>query len=87
MDKEIVMWLIGGLFMIIWYFMSRKIVELEKSDAAHNAEIMALKEAKSELRLHIAENYVKRIEIKDFMESINSNLKQIYAELKSKADK
>lgn len=87
MDKEIVMWLIGGLFMIIGYLMSRKIVELEKSDSAHNAEIMELKEAKSELRLYIAENYIKRIEIKDFMASINSNLKQIYAELKSKADK
>ncbi len=87
MDKELVMWLLGGLIVIIGWFASRKIAELEKADEGHRVEIASLKESKAEMKLHIAENYIKRSEIKDFMERIDTNLKEIYKELKLKADK
>lgn len=87
MDKDVLLFMAGIIFSVIGWLMSRKITELEKADSAHSAEISMLKDAKAELKLHIAENYIKRSEIKDFMERIDSNLKEIYAELKSKADK
>lgn len=87
MDQQVVMWLLGGLVVVIGWFASRKISDLEKADEGHRVEIAALKESKAEMKLHIAENYIKRSELKDFMERIDNNLKEIYAELKSKAEK
>lgn len=87
MDQQIVLWIMGGLIVIIGWFANRKISELETADAEHRVEISALKESKAEMRLHIAENYIKRSEIKEFMERIDTNLRVIFAELKSKADK
>jgi len=87
MDKEIVLWIMGGLIVVIGWFANRKISELEKADAEHRVEISALKESKAEMKLHIAENYIKRSEIKEFMERIDMNLREIFQELKSKADK
>lgn len=87
MDKEVVMWLLGGLILIIGWFANKKIVDLEKADEGHRVEIAALKESKAEMKLHIAENYIKRSEIKDFMERIDTNIREIYNELKLKADK
>lgn len=87
MDKDVLLFIAGVIVVVIGWFMNRKITDLERADAAHTTEISNLKEAKSELKLHIAENYIKRSEIKDFIERIDTNLKEIYAELKSKADK
>lgn len=87
MDKDIVLWIMGGLIVIIGWFANRKISELEKADTEHRVEISALKESKAEMKLHIAENYIKRSEIKEFMERIDLNLREIFQELKSKADK
>lgn len=87
MSQELALWVISGLFVVVWWFMTRKILELEKNDAAHTAEINLLRESKSEMRLHIAENYIKRSEIKEIMERIDSNLREIFTELKGKADK
>lgn len=87
MSQELMLYIMGGLFVIVWWFMTRKIVELEKNDAAHTAEITLLRDAKAELKLHIAENYIKRSEIKEIMERIDTNLREIFAELKGKADK
>ena len=87
MDKDVLLFFAGVIVAVIGWFMSRKIVELEKADAAHNAEIISLKEAKAELRLHIAENYIKRIEIKDFMQEIKNELSKISEKIDGKADK
>src|SRR3990172_3649461 len=43
MDKEIVLWLLGGLIVVIGWFASRKIMQLERADAMHIAEILLLK--------------------------------------------
>lgn len=87
MDKEIVLWLMGGLFVIIGWLMSRKITQLEIADAAHTKEIATLREAKAELKLHISENYIKRSEIKEFMAEIRNELREISSKLDGKADK
>lgn len=87
MDKELAMWLLGGLIVIIGWFSSRKIAALEKSDEVHAAQIAMLKDEKAALELRISENYIKRSEIKEIMDRIDKHLEGIYTELKSKADK
>lgn len=87
MDKDIVLWLLGILIVIIGWFMSRKINDLEKADESHIKEIAMLKEEKAELKLHIAENYIKRDEIKEYMDDIKKSIDKIFDRLDKKADK
>lgn len=94
MDKDIVMWIIGGLFIVIGWLMSRKINELEKADASHISKMEAqdkviadLKDEKAALKLHIAENYIKRDEIKEYMDDIKNSIEKIFDRLDKKADK
>lgn len=88
MDKDIVMWLLGGLIVIIGWFASRKIIQLEKADAVHISEILILKESNSQLKIFIAEqHYVKHSDLDDKFDKLDVKLEKIFEKLNAKADK
>lgn len=88
MDKEIVMWILGGLIVVIGWFASRKIAELEKSDGIHIGEINALKDANAQLKIFIAEqHYVKHSDLTDMFAKLDEKLEKIFDKLNLKADK
>lgn len=94
MDTSVVLFIAGVIISIIGWFTNRKMNDLENADKSHTAQISAqnqiiasLKEEKSALELRIAENYIKRSEIKDFMLEIKSELKEISSKIDGKADK
>lgn len=87
MDKDVVLFVAGVIVAIIGWFMNRKIIDLESADTTHTAQITMLKEDKAALELRIAENYIKRSEIKDFMQDIKNDLKEIFNKIDGKADK
>jgi hypothetical protein len=94
MDTSVVLFIAGVIISIIGWFTNRKMTDLENADKSHTAQIFAqnqiiasLKEEKSALELRIAENYIKRSEIKDFMMEIKSELKEISSKIDGKADK
>lgn len=94
MDMGFFIFMMGVILSIIGWFVVRKINDLETADKEHvrkievqNTQIMILKEDKAELELRIAENYIKRSEIKDYMEKIDKHLEKIYERINAKADK
>lgn len=87
MDKDVLLFVAGIIVAIIGWFMNRKITDLERADATHTTQITMLKEDKAALELRIAENYIKRSEIKDFMQDIKNDLKEIFNKIDGKADK
>ena len=88
MDKEIVLWLLGGLIVVIGWFASLKIMQLERADAMHIAEILLLKNDNASLKIFIAEqHYVKHSDLDDKFDKLDVKLEKIFEKLNAKADK
>lgn len=88
MDQTIVLWIFGGLIVIIGWFSSRKIAELETNDISHLSEIASLKDANANFKIFIAEqHYVKHSDLDDKFKTLDEKLEKIFEKLNSKVDK